>query len=71
MAASFPNEPDDLLITDELRHRIAQKAHYQREKLGIQDVPISGIRLSDRLDRKAYEGAVSGRCSRRKSPRSP
>ena len=37
MAASLPNEPDDLLITDELRHRIAHKADYQREKL-IQDL---------------------------------
>jgi hypothetical protein len=71
MAASLPNEPDDLLITDEVRHRIAHKAHYQREKLDIQDVPISGIRLSDWLHRKAYEGTVSGRCSRRKSSRSP
>jgi hypothetical protein len=26
MAASSPNEPDDLLITDELHHRIAHKA---------------------------------------------
>ena len=38
MAASLPNEPDDLLITDELRHRIAHKADYQREKLAIQDL---------------------------------
>jgi hypothetical protein len=38
MAASLPNEPDDLLITDELRHRIAYKADYQREKLAIQDL---------------------------------
>src|SRR5437773_3456331 len=27
MAASLPNEPDDLLITDELPHRIAQLRH--------------------------------------------
>jgi hypothetical protein len=38
MAASLPNEPDDLLITDELHHRIAHKADYQREKLAIQDL---------------------------------
>ena len=39
MAAALPNEPDDLLITDdELRHRIAHKADYQREKLAIQDL---------------------------------
>ena len=38
MAASLPNEPDDLLITDELRHRLAHKADYQREKLAIQDL---------------------------------
>jgi hypothetical protein len=31
MAASLPNEPDDLLITDELHHRIAHKADYQCE----------------------------------------
>jgi hypothetical protein len=30
MAASLPNEPDDLLITDELHHRIAHKADYRR-----------------------------------------
>jgi hypothetical protein len=35
------------------------------------DVPISGIRLSDWLHRKAHDGAVSGRRSRRRSPRSP
>jgi hypothetical protein len=34
----LPNEPDDLLITDELHHRIAHKADYQREKLAIQDL---------------------------------
>jgi hypothetical protein len=38
MAASLPNEPDDLLITDDLHHRIAHKADYQREKLAIQDL---------------------------------
>ena len=38
MAASLPIEPADLLITDELRHRIAHKADYQREKLAIQDL---------------------------------
>lgn len=38
MAASLPSEPDDLLITDELHHRIAHKADYQREKLAIQDL---------------------------------
>ena len=38
MAAALPTEPDDLLITDELRHRIAHKADYQREKLAIQDL---------------------------------
>ena len=38
MAASLPTEPADLLITDELRHRIAHKADYQREKLAIQDL---------------------------------
>ena len=38
MAVALPNEPDDLLITDELRHRIAHKANYQREKLAIQDL---------------------------------
>ena len=39
MAAALPNEPNDLLITDdELRHRIAHKADYQREKLAIQDL---------------------------------
>lgn len=38
MAAALPNEPGDLLITDELRHRIAHKADYQREKLAIQDL---------------------------------
>src|SRR5260370_9564073 len=37
-AASLPNEPDDLLITDELHHRIAHKADYRREKLAIQDL---------------------------------
>lgn len=41
MAASLPNEPDDLLITDELRHRLAHKADYQREKLAIQDNPAA------------------------------
>src|SRR5271169_890731 len=47
MAAALPNEPDDLLITDdELRHRIAHKADYQREKLAIQDLA--------RLLRKEY-----------------
>jgi two-component sensor histidine kinase len=38
MAASLPKELDDLLITDELRHRVAHKADYQREKLAIQDL---------------------------------
>ena len=38
MAASLPNEPDDLLITDELPDRLAHKADYQREKLAIQDL---------------------------------
>ncbi len=38
MAGALPNEPDDLLITDELRYRIAHKADYQREKLAIQDL---------------------------------
>ena len=28
MAVSLPNEPDDLLITDELHHRIAHKADW-------------------------------------------
>jgi hypothetical protein len=27
MAASLPNEPDDLLITDELRHRRRKLGH--------------------------------------------
>jgi hypothetical protein len=35
------------------------------------DVPISGIQLSDWLHRKAHDGAVSGRRSRRSRPRSP
>jgi hypothetical protein len=35
------------------------------------DVPVSGIRLSDWLHREAHDGAVSGRRSRRRSPRSP
>jgi len=38
MAASLSKELDDLLITDELRHRVAHKADYQREKLAIQDL---------------------------------
>jgi hypothetical protein len=38
MAASLPNELDDLLITDELHHRVAHKADYQRETLAIQDL---------------------------------
>ena len=38
MAASLPNEPDDLLITDELPDRLAHKADYQRETLAIQDL---------------------------------
>jgi hypothetical protein len=37
-AASLPNEPDDLLITDELPDRLAHKADYQREKMAIQDL---------------------------------
>ena len=36
MAASLPNEPDDLLIADELPDRLAHKADYQRETLAIQ-----------------------------------
>ena len=35
------------------------------------DVPISGIRLSDWFHRRAHDGAVNGRRSRRRSPRSP
>ena len=35
------------------------------------DVPISGIRLSDWFHRRAHDGAVNGRRSRRKRPRSP
>ena len=35
------------------------------------DVPISGIRLSDWFHPMAHDGAVSGRRSRRRSPRSP
>jgi len=35
------------------------------------DMPISGIRLSDRLHREAHDGAVRGRRSRRSRPRSP
>src|ERR1700686_3799481 len=35
------------------------------------DMPISGIRLSDWLHRKAHGGAVQGRRSRRSKPRSP
>ena len=38
MAASLPKELDDLLITDELPHRVAHKSDYQREKLAIQDL---------------------------------
>ena len=35
------------------------------------DVPISGIRLSDWFHRRAHDGAVNRRRSRRRSPRSP
>ncbi len=35
------------------------------------DVPVSGIRLSDWFHRMAHDGSVSGRRSRRRSPRSP
>jgi hypothetical protein len=59
MAASLPNEPDALLITDELRHRIAHKADYQREKLAIQDSrdgwPSSPTRFLPRLVHLAME----------------
>ena len=68
MAASLPNEPDDLLITDELPDRLAHKADYQRETLAIQDLarPMaesSPIRLchgSFVLRRSSVEGSPQG-----------
>jgi hypothetical protein len=55
MAASSPNEPGDLLITDELHHRIAHKADYQREKLAIQDLARQIDQLLPRLVHLAME----------------
>ena len=69
MAASLPNEPDDLLITDELRHRIAHKADYQREKLAIQDLArqmnafVVG-RVVGRLDKELVQHLLEGFFSR-------
>jgi hypothetical protein len=66
MAASLPNEPDDLLITDELHHRIAHKADYQREKLAIQDLarqmasPIRFCYGSSILRWSSVEGSPQG-----------
>jgi hypothetical protein len=38
---------------------------------GEPEVPISGVRLSDWLHRKAHDAAASGRRSRRSRPSSP
>jgi two-component sensor histidine kinase len=49
MAAALPKELDDLLITDELRHRLAHKADYQREKLALQDLARQMAEQSDQV----------------------
>jgi hypothetical protein len=69
MAASLPNEPDALLITDELRHRIAHKADYQREKLAIQDLARRMAEQPDQVSataRPSCDGALWGAFRRHK-----
>jgi hypothetical protein len=68
MAASLPNEPGDLLITDELRHRIAHKADYQREKLAIQDLARQMAEQPDQVLPRLVSGPRSlKRCTQSRS----